>query len=231
MEQQLQQLQVIDKNTLTPLPITEESYSVAMKEDNSGRAWALYCLYVRCCLHSDTSQPMATDEWCASKLSWNIKVVRKYRQILARCGLIIHIPKQASRYVRVNYLTVKLSNKKSFTLSESNVPDGVIGTYAMLGYFTLWYDRMIAFRWGLLDARIIKRSKDHHGYRPVSILDREEVLSLMEDVWRLINNNGWGIMSVRNELSFFYYVLDAVIHKLISKKALKKIAAERSEAI
>lgn len=188
---------------MEPLPIPPASYWTIQRTDPTGRALALYLFYVQAAIKQDSSQPLASDQFCANGLRWNIKTVRIARAKLAEAGMIDHVHKQSYRYVRIHYLNGKLVNGR-FELSATPIPAGVMGTTGVFDHYSQWWDRLTN---GCIDE-FVKRLKKQMNtpQKP----DTDAVYHHLNTVYNRINATGYGIMEIDSELRFWGYLLKSV---------------------
>lgn len=195
------------------LPVTLETFWNIQSHDRSGRAFTLYTFYSQAAIKQNSSQPLASDLFCSLGLHWSLNTVIKTRKILMTAGAIEHFRKKSYHYVRVNYLTIELQNKK-FDLSENKIQDSVMGTIAVFDYYKKWYERIE----GCLDE-FTKRLKKRMNLTDKP--DLEAVSHYLRLVYDRINEIGYGIQSVNCELAFWYYLIDSVANELRCERIAK----------
>ena len=176
------------------------------KESNPGckPGW-LYMFYVQKCIEQNTTQPLSTDAYCATRLGCNIKSVRKSRKVLQDLGLVELISKNSRKgkiyYTRVNFLPFRIEGP-SVNLSADRIPSELMGTYVVYDFYSVWYNRILDNPEPFKNA--IRRK--------MGIVSHDRTMELLNNVWERINTKGYAIERVDNEISFFHYMASSVIN-------------------
>lgn len=202
---------------MSGLPITRETYWRIHAFDPSGRAWSLYTFYALAAVRQDSSQPLATDKFCQLGLKWgSVNTVAKARLKLMKAEAVEHVHKFGYHYVKINFLTVKLKNKR-VELSETTVPAGVMGSPGIFDYWEKWWERLTK---GCLDEFSIRLKKEMKlKEKP----DFDEMYNLLNVVYRRMNDEGYGIYEGKPdcELRFWYYLLRSVANEFKREERMK----------
>jgi len=188
-----------------PLPIDSRTFWNIDKHDPSGFAWKLYSFYVQKAIDQNSPQPWATDLFCARRLRRDKKTVINARQALEAAKVIKLIRKRRSNYIRVHYMTDRIKGP-SVNMSTKNIPEELMGTYMVFDFYTVWFESIKFYK------NFSRFQRDVHarlGYQ----VDKEDIVYKMEKAWDKINETGYPIVKVNNELSFYGYVLRCVVNK------------------
>lgn len=200
----------------TALPVTMETFGKVQSLDPSGRAWALYCFYARAAVKQESSQPLCTDMFCKNGLHWkDIKTVRKFRKVLQRAGAVSLERKFPYSYVTVNYLTVRLKNKR-FELSETPVEshDYQNGLELLDTAWPEWWERLS----GSCFDEFMKRLKK--VMEVCEMPDYNEAFHHLNVVYGRMEDPLTGIWcgGPRCELDFWNYLLRGVANEFAAHK-------------
>lgn len=192
-----------------PLPVTTQTFYAVTNGTGSaslkGKAFLLYSFYTVEAVRQESSQPLATDDWCAHCLGFDIKAVREARKFLTEIGLIEHIVKRSRgfRYVRVHYLPVTLPNVNPMQL------DTIKQTGFLGDFYSQWYERMMNHVQILkrrIEQRLVQKS-----VRLRWVPDYESINNYCELIFQRIEDGVEGVMLC--ERDFVYYVIDSVINE------------------
>jgi hypothetical protein len=209
------------------LPVTTESFYNILGREGSGsmraKAFALYTFYCVQAVRQGSSQPLATDEFCASFLNFDLKAVRAARKFLMLSGLIEHIVKEKRgyRYVRVHFLPHELPNRNPFDLSCEESPEGDWDDEM----YRQWLDRMLSNIPVLIKRIDSFFQKKKFDYKMK--LTNDELTLEFENLYKRALDYG---KTFPSERAFVYYLLESFFNQE-KVRFLKSIAKQEVRTV